>query len=123
MQDMRVQPFNFKELSDGAPPGTGPAAKAFLKVGRSREVVPPPPLPPVFSEEDMKTAEREGYKKGFLDGVQEGRKQAASEQAGIDRGLTQTVERFAQAVSPLLAYYRRMSLELQQESPKVALAI
>jgi len=116
---MKVQRFDFKEFGEAIIANR--PAKQFLPTGRPREEAPPPP--PTFSEEELKAAERESYKKGFLEGTQEGRKQAESEQAAVEKQLSETAEKFTQFLSPLLADYRARALEIKEQMPKVALAI
>lgn len=121
---MQVAPFSFKEFSSGVPEKAAARAKSFLPGGRQKEEAPPPPPPPPsFSEEQLKTAEREAYKKGFVEGTQEGLNQANSEQAAVDRALSETVEKFIHSVAPLVQDYRSMALQLRQDMPKVAHAI
>jgi flagellar assembly protein FliH len=121
---MRVERFSFKEFDATVAVKSAPVTagiKPLLPGGRRKEGAPP--LPPTFSEEQLKAAERESYKKGFTEGTQEGRNQAESEQAAVDRQLSETVEKFVQTLPPLLADYRQMILQLRQDLPKVALAI
>jgi len=120
---MRIEPLLFRDFQPNTTGAVVAHRKPNLPGGRRKEEVPPPPPPPSFNEEDVKTAEREGYKKGFLEGTEDGIKQAQSEQADIDRKLTETVEKFAKAVSPLLNDYRQMIQQLRQDMPKVAMAI
>ncbi len=118
---MRVEPFNFKEFTSGmvAVPAGG---KTFLPGGRRRGEGPPPP-PPVFNEEQLKAAERESYKKGFLEGTDEGRKLQDSEQAASDRKLADALEQVAMLTGRLMEDYRAAFIEMQQDMPKAALAI
>jgi len=117
---MNVERFSFKELNGGAA-NANRGNRPFKSPGKAKEDAPPPP--PTFSEEQLKAAERASYQKGFLEGEKEGRKQAESEQAMIDRKLTETVEKFANRVAPIFNDYKKMALALQQQSPKVALSI
>lgn len=71
----------------------------------------------------MKIAERDGYKKGFLDGVQEGKKQAENEQAATVSQLVEGLEKFVASVTPLFISYRNIAQQIQQEMPKVSTAI
>jgi flagellar assembly protein FliH len=118
---MRIEPIQFREFSSESK--VAAARKSNLPGGRRKEEAPPPPPAPTFSEEQMKAAEREGYKNGFLEGTKEGLQQAHNEQAAIDRALLETVEQFASTLTPLLADYRHMILQLKQDMPKVALTI
>lgn len=118
---MQVQRFNFKEFDGHVPAGKGAVAKNFLPTGRSREDAPPPP--PTYKEEDVKAAEREGYKKGFLEGQQDGHKQAQTEQAEIDRKLSELFDGFAKGISALFADGSQLAAEIRQEMPKVAFTI
>ena len=119
---MRVEPLNFKEFqSEGAIARA--AHRSNLPGGRRKEEAPPPPPAPTFSEDQLKAAERESYKKGFLEGTEEGRKQAESEQAQTDLALLAAAENFVQTISPLFEDYRKMALQLRQDLPQVALTI
>jgi flagellar assembly protein FliH len=123
---MSIAPFSFREFSASDVEFVSTAsAKPFLpNTGRKKEEAPPPPPPPpTFSEDDLKAAERDGYQKGFLDGVTEGKNQAESEQATIDLALTEAVSNFAQQYTPLFNLYRQMLRIGAEEVPKVALAI
>src|SRR5690348_4535955 len=101
MDKMSVQRFSFREFDEAATAKVV-GSKIFLPTGRLREEAPPsPPPPPTFSEEDLKAAEREAYKKGFLEGTEDGKKQAESEQAGVDRELTKIVDTFVGHIGPL----------------------
>jgi len=71
----------------------------------------------------VKAAERDGYKKGFLEGTEDGKKQKESEQEQIDRTLTETVEKLVASVTPMLAAYRSLAHQLKQEMPKIALTV
>ncbi len=119
---MNVQPFSFREFSEVIE-ARATAARVFTAVGKKHEEVPPPPPPPTFSEEELKAAEREAYKKGFLEGTQEGKKQAESEQARVNEALAQTVSAFAESLAPLFASHRALALSLKGDLPKVAMAI
>ena len=118
---MNVQRFNFQEFGDILPAGR--KAKPFLPTGRLREEVPPPPPAPSFTEEQLKAAERDSYKKGFLEGTEEGRKQAENEQAQTERALVAMVESFTGSITPLLGDYRTLAVTLREHLPKVAQAI
>lgn len=118
---MQIQPFTFKELQEGADMPKRPPRP--FQSGRTKEEAPAVPPPPTFSEEQMKVAERDGYKKGFLEGTAEGKAQAESEQAETDRQLRLYVEQFAQQVEPLFSSHRDTVLRLRASVPKIALAI
>jgi len=121
---MSISPFSFREFGvsevEFVPtPTTSP--KPFLPTGRKKEeAAPPPPPPPSFSEDQMKAAERDGYQKGFLDGVIEGKNQAANEQTAIDTTLTELVEKFASHYAPLFNLYRDMLKVQAAQLPKIA---
>ena len=119
---MRIEPIHFRDFSSGAAGATSPR-KSHSHGGRRKEETPPPPPVITYSEEQLKAAEAEAYKKGFIEGTKEGHQQAQTEQADIDRALSQTVENFTVTIAPLLDDYRNMLLQLRQDIPKVALAI
>ncbi len=122
---MNIAPFSFREFTGTeAIAATGKSSREFLPHGRKREEAPPPPPPPpVFSEEQMKMAERDGYQKGFLDGITEGKKQAESTQADIDRNLSEMVEQFSAHFAPLFGTYRSLLQIQAAQLPKMAHAI
>lgn len=118
---MNVQRFSFREFSEVAE-ARAIAAKPFLPTGR-REEEPPPPPPPSFSEEQLKAAEREAYKKGFLEGTEEGKKQAENEQARVDAALSGTVEKFVASIAPVFVSHRELHKAVKEQLPGTALAI
>jgi flagellar assembly protein FliH len=122
---MDVKRFSFKELGDGIElEAIAANPRIFMPAGTGREgPIPPPPPPPSFSEEEVKAAERDGYKKGFLEGQTDGRKQAEREQADIEVKLLAMLEHYTNSIAPLFAHYRDMALQLQENMPKVALAV
>lgn len=118
---MRVEPLNLKNFDAGTV--TVPAGgKPFLPGGRRRGEGPPLP-PPTYNQEQLKAAERESRQKGFLEGIEEGKKQQDSEQAATDRKLTAVLESLARFLAPLFADYRATAAAMRQEMPKAALAI
>ncbi len=121
---VRVEPFTLREFDGSIAVRKAAGNKPFSNLSKRKdEAPPPPPPPPSFSEEQLKAAERESYKKGFLEGVQEGRNQQLNEQGAIERQLAITVERFAATVSPLLSDYREVVLRMRQDMPKIALCV
>lgn len=120
---MKVERFDFRNLADGIEITPIVGAKVFVPTGSPNANQPPPPPPPTYTEEDLKVSEREGFKKGFLDGVQEGRRQAESEQAEVNRQLVAMLQTFVQANAPIFDNYRAMVTKLQADLPRVALAI
>lgn len=122
---MRVERFSFREFDAGVASANAPATalKPLLPGGRRRDGGGPPPPPATFSEEQLKAAERDSYKKGFLEGTEEGRKQAESEQAALDRKLAESVQKFAHCLTPLLDDYKQMITQMKQDLPKVGLCI
>jgi flagellar assembly protein FliH len=119
---MGIEPINLRNFDPGALVTGEASVKNLLPGGRRRGEGPPPP-PPTFSEEQVKTAEREAYKKGFLEGIEEGRRLQDSEQAVTDRKLMETLEHFIKAASPLLQDYGILLKHAKQEIPKVSLSI
>lgn len=123
---MTIAPFSFRDF--GASEGelnSSNSPKTFLPTGRYKkeEVPPPPPPPPTFSEEELKTAERDGYQRGFIDGIVEGKNQAENTQAEINRTLTTTVETFRQHLAPMFAIYREMLVQQAALLPQIAHSI
>ena len=82
-----------------------------------------PPPPPTFTEAQMKQAEQEGYRKGFLEGTKEGQMQAQSEQAEVDRKLTEAVAALAKKVEGAIAQGNAFRGEAQEVLPQLAHAV
>ncbi len=123
---MRVEPFNLKEFGTGAvnvKPQVPAAAAAMKPLLSSKRKDGLPPPPPTYNEEQLKAAERESYKKGFNDGVKEGRVQQQNEQGALERNLYASIEHFAMSLAPVLTHYREIVMQLKQEMPRVAMAI
>ena len=117
---MMVERLNFKDfsreiISDAA------QGKVFQPSGAPPVAVPQPPA--IFSEDDIKTAERNGYQKGFLDGVGDGRRQAENEHTETERLTLGVVSTFLEKVAPMLDYHRRICTQLSESMPKMALSI
>lgn len=123
---MRIAPFSFREFDAGvvAVKKRHHGIEPLLPGGRQKEEVPPPPPPPPsYSEEELAAAKQDAYRKGFEAGIHEGRAQAESEQAGIDRALLSHAETFARSVGPLLADYRAFVQQMREDAPRLALVI
>ena len=121
-----IAPFSFREfgMSGGEIISSVKLAKPFLPHGRKQEeAAPPPPPPPIFSEDEVKAAERDSYQKGFLDGVMEGKNQAENAQAQVDKALGEMVEQFMNPYAPLFALYRNMLSHQATLLPQIAHAI
>jgi len=119
---MSIAPFSFREFGISEVEFVSSAKpKSFLPTGRKKEEAPPPPPPPpTFSEDELKAAERDGYQKGFLEGIEEGKNQAANEQTAIDAALGESVEKFAAHFAPLFTMYGEMLKIQAAQLPKIA---
>jgi flagellar assembly protein FliH len=118
---MDIKPLDFRDFDSGVAIVRA-GAQPFLPGGRRRSEAPPPP-PPIFNETHVKAAEAQSYKKGFLDGIEEGKKQQDNEQASNDRTLMASLERMLNNLAPVFADYRNTIVRAQQDLPKAALAI
>ena len=119
---MTIERFNFPEFFEGVAPGVTAAGTKQFFANPSKERVRPAP-PRIITEDDLKAAERDGYKKGFVEGVEDGRKQAQSEQHATDLQVESLLEGFTAQVAPMFDDYRNMALELKEHMPKMALAV
>lgn len=123
---MRVEPFSFREFTGEGEVIKNTPARKFTPNNQKEvteetvEILPPAPT---FSEDEMKQAEADGYRKGFLEGTKEGHAQAQSEQSAIDAQLAATAQQFVQHIEPLFNDYRKMAVQLQRMLPQAALAI
>ena len=123
MSNIKIERFSFREFTKGMELGPVTEVKTFLPASRKKEVAPPPPPPPVYTEEDLTAAERDGYKKGFIEGEKEGRAAAENAQADIDRKVLAMQEKFTASITPLLNDYRKRALQFQKDMPQVAFAV
>jgi flagellar assembly protein FliH len=87
------------------------------------EEEPPPPPPPTFSEDELKNAERDGYQRGFLDGIKEGQIQAQNEQAAVEQALTEILQNFTGCVGPIFEHHKQTVEWLRSEMPKLAISV
>jgi|GEM_PF-2352287 len=125
---MNVSPFSFRELGVDAIITKTPIIKSFVAAGKrgEAEAAPAqdlPPPPPSFTEADLKNAEGEGFRRGFLEGSKDGQAQAQSEQAQVEEKLSGTVEEFIHDIAPLFEDYRKLATELREQMPRIAFAI
>ena len=123
---MQIAPFSFREFGEAGEPqaATARPERSFMKHGQKKEeVAPPPPPPPVFTEADLKNAERDGYQKGYIAGMEEGKSLAHSEQTDADEKLSQTLETFVIHLAPLFATYRNFMRDSSKQMPGMAYAI
>ena len=140
---MTISPFSFREFNANSVANSAvvnaaaanieneavskatAASKAFLPNGRKKieEPQPAPPPPPSFSEEQLKEAERNSYQQGFLAGIEEGKQQAAHNQAQIDLALGKAVEGFVLHYTPLFSLYRDMLKHQAAMLPEIAYGI
>jgi flagellar assembly protein FliH len=97
--------------------------RSFIAEDEAHAPAPTEPPPPVFSETDVKNAEQEGYRKGFLEGVNDGIQQAKSEQAEIDRNLTEAVTQLAGHVAVMIDQFNHFTTKQHNELSRLALAI
>lgn len=127
---MRLEKFALQNFN--APPASvveGVSSKGFMPPSfggqpeRKASAPPPPPAAPAITREDVKNAEQEGYRKGFLEGVNEGRMQAESEQAEVTRRLEEAVETLSSQLRGLIDAYNDFVSEQHAEMPKLALAV
>lgn len=81
------------------------------------------PPPPVFNEQQVKQAEQESYRKGFLEGTKEGQMQAQSEQTDIDRQLSEATAHFAERIHAVLQQQATFLHEQKSHLAQLALAV
>lgn len=125
---MRLEKFPLRNLAENVLSGNVPR-RPFIPPSLVPEMVveqpdlPVLPAPPALTEADLRHAEQEGYRRGFLEGAKEGQMQAQSEQAEIDRQLTESVAQAAQKLGGMIAAYNAFVQEQRQQLPPLALAI
>lgn len=119
---IKVEPIQLRSFGDGVITDKSKGARVFIPNTKPPAPEAPPP-PPTFSEEELKAAERDGFQKGFLEGVKEGRKQMEMEQMQIDLQCAALASKFEQAVMPLFQHYERFGTLLYEQIPNIALSI
>jgi flagellar assembly protein FliH len=117
---MKLEPLILKPLAGALDAAGVVGGRAFVPANKKAEQAPPPPS---FSEADMKVAEREGYQKGFIEGIKEGIQQSQNTQNDINKQLLAMSEQFNAAISPMLEHYQTMAAELHSRITPTALAI
>jgi len=121
---MKMERFAFKELGHSEENRSPAPIKIFTPSGRVKESLPPPPPPPpTFSEAELKTAERDGFQKGFIEGMADGKRQAENLQAANEAALLAMLAQFTQSLIPLFDDYRKLALQVREDMPKVAFAV
>ncbi|MBY0408028.1 MAG: hypothetical protein K2Q01_10075 [Rickettsiales bacterium] len=120
-KEQKVEPIKLKSFIDGAVVQTG-GSRSFTPSTRPPEPEEPPP-PPTFSEADLKQAERDGFQKGFLEGIKSGHEQAENEQAATNKQLTALAGKFEAAVMPMFTHYSSTILKMKESTASFALAI
>lgn len=114
-----IQPITLRNL--GAPQGEHePFASRLSSFGEEAPAAPPPPA---ITEDDLKAAEQEGYRRGFLDGEREGRQIADGERFRNEKQLAQSLSALAEPIDAMLAHYHAHLRAQKQALPALALAI
>jgi flagellar assembly protein FliH len=123
IKTMLIEPFTFKEFESATVAAKELRKSPFTPKRANNDEPPPPPPTPTFSEDELKSAERDAYQRGFLDGIKDGMAQAQNEQADAERVLMERLENFAENISPIFERYKAHCLQLKQNMPPLALAI
>lgn len=120
---MLISPLTFKEFESSSLPTREIRRKPFSTPKIKDEEPAAPPPPPTFSEEELKAAERDAYQRGFLEGIKDGKNQAQSEQAEVERILAGGLENFVKGISPIFSQYKNHCGQLRKDMPVLALSI
>jgi flagellar assembly protein FliH len=105
---------------------TGAKAKPFTPKSfgkEKKEEPPPPPPPPTFSEAELKAAEADGYRKGFVEGELEGKKIAESELARLDHTIEAALGPLAEQLLSLFKAYNQFAREQTMATTQLAMAL
>lgn len=116
---MKVEPLQLKAFSEALQGKKAHRPAVFVGNGEKEKE----PEVPTFDEADLKTAEREGYQKGFIEGISTGKGQAESEQHEVNKQLTHMSAQFTNAVMPLFEHYKSFTEKLAREIPHNVLQI
>jgi len=119
---MQISPLTFREFDSAALPAKEIRKKPFATQKKEEEPEAPPP-PPTFSEEQLHEAERDAYKRGFLEGTKEGHATAQGEHSEVQRILMEGLENFITSVVPIFDQYRKHCQQMRMDMPTLALAI
>ncbi len=121
-QPLKLEPLTLKSLGEGVMLENAKGPRVFIPSGRPPAAEEPPP-PPTFTEADLKAAERDGFQKGFIEGIKDGRNQAESEQAAVNVEVAGLADKFAASIQPIFEHYATFAASIHAEMPRVALAI
>ncbi len=119
---MQISPFTFREFDSANLPAKEIRKKPFATQKKEEEPEAPPP-PPTFSEEQLHEAERDAYKRGFLEGTKEGHATAQGEHSEVQRILMEGLENFINSIAPIFDQYRKHCQQIRKDMPPLALAI
>lgn len=122
---MHISPFEFKDFTGSlvANANAGSASTHFLSQEADKTMEDETPPEPSFTEAELETAKREARQAGYLEGMEEGRKVTQSEQADIERQLSEGLQQFVDAVQPVFMHYSQIAEKTQATMPQMALAI
>lgn len=115
---MKLEPLQLKAFSEGVQAEKKKRNTTFVSNAKEEE-----PETPTYDEADIKNAEREGYQKGFLQGINEGRAQAQSEQSEINKQIAAFSTQFQNAVMPMLRHYQQYCDSIQRQVNQTAFSI
>lgn len=100
VQPFTIQRFDFFALQDFVAPVV---VDELLAQSEVVEIAPPPPAPPMYSEEELERAKRMAFDQGVAEGVQRGRQDDTRMRIDADQQLAQQMgiiaERLQQAKS------------------------
>ena len=101
------------------------ARRPFLgrQFGARPAAPPPEPPPPSFTEAELKAAEADAYRKGFVAGEQEGKAIAEAELAQVDRQIAGLMQPLADALVRQREHYNVCLREVAALMPNLAFAL
>lgn len=117
---MKFEPYFFRPINADGTFAPGMPVRGFPEQTKSQEIVV---ASPHFSEEDMKTAEKDAHQQGYLKGMEDGYARGQAEHAQADREIVDIVSKLAEQVQQVLHDYQYFVEVQRHELPKLALAI
>ncbi len=117
---MNIERFTLHDLQSlGLVASGGRRSHALPSFGAPAEQSAPPPL----TEADIRAAQEEGYRKGFLEGEREGQMAAQSEQAKVAQELRDSLTGMARHIEQLIHHYNLFVANAKVMLPPLALTL
>lgn len=119
---MKLEPLVLRSFTEGVLPDQSAAGRKFIPLGE-KPVEEEVYVEPTYGEADLKNAEREGFQKGFLEGIKEGHRQAENEQDETNKRVLALADKFQRSLLPMFEDHAAAMRKLQAQLPEISLRI